>query len=98
MNMFFIHLGFFSPQTSRSPGLLTCSWLPGLPVVLPDQAEAVLLGAAVLGACASQDYSSVQVNTNTGPKPKLKKLESFPVIYERGHCGVIVIQVILIQV
>lgn len=34
----------------------------GLPVVLPDQTEAVLLGAAVLGACASQDYSSIQVN------------------------------------
>lgn len=32
----------------------------GLPVVLPDQMEAVLLGAAVLGACASQDYSSIQ--------------------------------------
>uniref|UniRef100_A0A671W469 FGGY carbohydrate kinase domain-containing protein n=1 Tax=Sparus aurata TaxID=8175 RepID=A0A671W469_SPAAU len=33
----------------------------GLPVVLPDQMEAVLIGAAVLGACASQDYSSIQV-------------------------------------
>uniref|UniRef100_A0A3Q4BR79 Carbohydrate kinase FGGY C-terminal domain-containing protein n=1 Tax=Mola mola TaxID=94237 RepID=A0A3Q4BR79_MOLML len=32
----------------------------GLPVVLPDQTEAVLIGAAVLGACASQDYSSIQ--------------------------------------
>ncbi|TWW72879.1 FGGY carbohydrate kinase domain-containing protein isoform X2 [Takifugu flavidus] len=32
----------------------------GLPVVLPDQTEAVLLGAAVLGACGSQDYSSIQ--------------------------------------
>ncbi|XP_028283633.1 FGGY carbohydrate kinase domain-containing protein [Parambassis ranga] len=32
----------------------------GLPVVLPDQMEAVLVGAAVLGACASQDYSSIQ--------------------------------------
>lgn len=32
----------------------------GLPVVLPDQAEAVLIGAAILGACASQDYSSIQ--------------------------------------
>ncbi|XP_028988326.1 FGGY carbohydrate kinase domain-containing protein isoform X2 [Betta splendens] len=32
----------------------------GLPVVLPDQMEAVILGAAVLGACASQDYSSIQ--------------------------------------
>lgn len=32
----------------------------GLPVVLPDQMEAVLVGAAVLGACASQDYTSIQ--------------------------------------
>lgn len=32
----------------------------GLPVVLPDQTEAVLIGAAILGAYASQDYSSVQ--------------------------------------
>ncbi|XP_023152782.1 FGGY carbohydrate kinase domain-containing protein isoform X1 [Amphiprion ocellaris] len=32
----------------------------GLPVVLPDQMEAVLVGAAVLGACASRDYSNIQ--------------------------------------
>ncbi|XP_018532865.1 FGGY carbohydrate kinase domain-containing protein isoform X1 [Lates calcarifer] len=32
----------------------------GLPVVLPDQMEAVLIGAAVLGACASQDYTTIQ--------------------------------------
>ncbi|XP_010888544.2 FGGY carbohydrate kinase domain-containing protein isoform X1 [Esox lucius] len=32
----------------------------GLPVVLPAQTEAVLVGAAVLGACASCDYSSIQ--------------------------------------
>uniref|UniRef100_A0A3P8WPR6 FGGY carbohydrate kinase domain containing n=1 Tax=Cynoglossus semilaevis TaxID=244447 RepID=A0A3P8WPR6_CYNSE len=32
----------------------------GLPVVLPDQTEAVLIGAAILGACASQDFGSVQ--------------------------------------
>ncbi|KAM3865572.1 FGGY carbohydrate kinase domain-containing protein [Diretmus argenteus] len=32
----------------------------GLPVVLPDQAEAVLVGAAVLGACASRDYGTIQ--------------------------------------
>lgn len=35
--------------------------ISGLPVVLPNQMEAVLIGAAVLGACASQDYSSIQV-------------------------------------
>ncbi|XP_054624242.1 FGGY carbohydrate kinase domain-containing protein isoform X3 [Dunckerocampus dactyliophorus] len=32
----------------------------GLPVVLPDQTEAVLVGAAVLGACASQDHGTIQ--------------------------------------
>ncbi|XP_036452936.1 FGGY carbohydrate kinase domain-containing protein [Colossoma macropomum] len=32
----------------------------GLPVVLPAEREAVLVGAAVLGACASCDYSSIQ--------------------------------------
>ncbi|KAI3375209.1 hypothetical protein L3Q82_021712 [Scortum barcoo] len=32
----------------------------GLPVVLPDQMEAVLIGAAILGACASQDYNTIQ--------------------------------------
>ncbi|XP_061588898.1 FGGY carbohydrate kinase domain-containing protein [Cololabis saira] len=32
----------------------------GLPVVLPDQTEAVLVGAAVLGACASRDYGTIQ--------------------------------------
>ncbi|XP_047444848.1 FGGY carbohydrate kinase domain-containing protein isoform X1 [Mugil cephalus] len=32
----------------------------GLPVVLPNQTEAVLVGAAVLGACASRDYSTIQ--------------------------------------
>ncbi|PWA17586.1 hypothetical protein CCH79_00011298 [Gambusia affinis] len=31
-----------------------------LPVVLPEQSEAVLLGAAVLGACASQDYETIE--------------------------------------
>uniref|UniRef100_A0A3B4ZGG5 FGGY carbohydrate kinase domain-containing protein n=1 Tax=Stegastes partitus TaxID=144197 RepID=A0A3B4ZGG5_9TELE len=34
----------------------------GLPVVLPDQMEAVLVGAAVLGACASQDYGNIEVD------------------------------------
>ncbi|MEQ2290445.1 hypothetical protein AMECASPLE_003389 [Ameca splendens] len=32
----------------------------GLPVVLPNQTEAVLVGAAVLGACASRDCRSIQ--------------------------------------
>ncbi|XP_051983858.1 FGGY carbohydrate kinase domain-containing protein isoform X2 [Xyrauchen texanus] len=32
----------------------------GVPVVLPAEREAVLVGAAVLGACASSDYSSIQ--------------------------------------
>ncbi|XP_051943602.1 FGGY carbohydrate kinase domain-containing protein isoform X3 [Hippocampus zosterae] len=32
----------------------------GLPVVLPEQTEAVLVGAAVLGACASHDHGTIQ--------------------------------------
>lgn len=32
----------------------------GLPVVLPNQTEAVLVGAAILGACASQEYQTIQ--------------------------------------
>lgn len=51
-------------------------WLTGLPVVLPDQMEAVLLGAAVLGACASQDYSSIQVKLQT--EKSIQK--SFPTV------------------
>ena len=35
--------------------------VPGLPVVLPRQTEAVLVGAAILGACASQEYTTIQV-------------------------------------
>ena len=34
-------------------------------MVLPDQTEAVLLGAAVLGARASQDYGNIQVKRQT---------------------------------
>uniref|UniRef100_A0A3Q2ZX33 FGGY carbohydrate kinase domain-containing protein n=1 Tax=Kryptolebias marmoratus TaxID=37003 RepID=A0A3Q2ZX33_KRYMA len=43
----------------------------GMPVVLPDQTEAVLVGAAVLGACASQDYSSIQVQSFYARKYKV---------------------------
>lgn len=32
----------------------------GLPVVLSSQTDAVLVGAAVLGACASQEYKTIQ--------------------------------------
>ncbi|XP_056453704.1 FGGY carbohydrate kinase domain-containing protein isoform X1 [Gadus chalcogrammus] len=32
----------------------------GLPLVLPHQTEAVLVGAAILGACASQEYTTIQ--------------------------------------
>uniref|UniRef100_A0A8C6LXD3 FGGY carbohydrate kinase domain-containing protein n=1 Tax=Nothobranchius furzeri TaxID=105023 RepID=A0A8C6LXD3_NOTFU len=35
----------------------------GMPVVLPDQMEAVLVGAAVLGACASRGYGTIQVSS-----------------------------------
>uniref|UniRef100_A0A3Q1IDX6 FGGY carbohydrate kinase domain-containing protein n=1 Tax=Anabas testudineus TaxID=64144 RepID=A0A3Q1IDX6_ANATE len=44
----------------------------GLPVVLPDQMEAVLIGAAVLGARASQDYSTIQVHRTSHDDSLLK--------------------------
>lgn len=44
----------------------------GLPVVLPYQTEAVLLGASILGACASTDYRSIQV----GVKHTFVKVQS----------------------
>jgi len=33
----------------------------GLPILIPDNEESVLLGAAILAACASQEFPSVQV-------------------------------------
>ena len=37
----------------------------GLPCVLPRESESVLVGSAILGACASGDFSSVQVSDLT---------------------------------
>uniref|UniRef100_A0A8C6TVQ5 FGGY carbohydrate kinase domain containing n=1 Tax=Neogobius melanostomus TaxID=47308 RepID=A0A8C6TVQ5_9GOBI len=52
---------FFSGGLSKNPLYVKVhANATGLPVVLSDQMEAVLVGAAVLGACASQDYSSIQ--------------------------------------
>ncbi|KAK1797302.1 hypothetical protein P4O66_008677 [Electrophorus voltai] len=54
----------------------------GLPVVLPAEREAVLVGAAILGACASRDCSSIQeamvkmAKIGTVVHPELE-LESF---------------------
>ncbi len=33
----------------------------GLPIILPNATEGVILGSAILGACASRDFSSIQV-------------------------------------
>ena len=35
--------------------------ITGLPVVLPEESESVLLGAAILGATASKYFNSIQV-------------------------------------
>lgn len=60
----FVFRGFHS--------LLCCCILPnrgmafscvGKPVVLSKEVESVLVGAAVLGACASGDFASIQVCT-----------------------------------
>ena len=34
----------------------------GLPIVIPNSNESVLLGAAILGACASKRFHSIQVS------------------------------------
>jgi len=33
----------------------------GIPLVLPDNEESVLLGSAILGACASKDFADIPV-------------------------------------
>ncbi|XP_020613122.1 FGGY carbohydrate kinase domain-containing protein-like [Orbicella faveolata] len=35
----------------------------GFPCVLPRESESVLVGSAILGACASGDFTSIQVGT-----------------------------------
>ena len=42
--------------------------IAGLPILLPDVTEAVLLGAAILGACASGDFKSMQVKKKNAAK------------------------------
>lgn len=42
---------------------LSCA---GMPVVLSQEVESVLVGAAILGACASGDFASVQVCEDQG--------------------------------
>jgi len=37
-----------------------CLWT-GLPVLIPENEESVLLGAAILAACASQEFPNIQV-------------------------------------
>lgn len=37
-----------------------------MPVVLSQEVESVLVGAAILGACASGDFASVQVGEDRG--------------------------------
>ena len=38
----------------------------GFPCVLPRETESVLVGSAILGACASGDFTSIQVGTLVG--------------------------------
>jgi len=44
-----------------SPILLLDTLFVGLPVLIPENEESVLLGSAILAACASQEFPSVQV-------------------------------------
>ncbi|KAG2461217.1 HOOK1 protein, partial [Polypterus senegalus] len=41
----------------------------GLPIVLSHEVESVLVGAAILGACASGDFTSIQMQTFSLPFP-----------------------------
>ena len=41
--------------------------ISGLPILLPEVKEAVLLGAAILGACASGDFASIRVWNQLNP-------------------------------
>ncbi len=40
----------------------------GLPILLPDVTESVLLGTAILGACASGEFATIQVCVTRGEK------------------------------
>jgi len=35
--------------------------MAGLPILIPENEESVLLGAAILAACASQEFPNIQV-------------------------------------
>lgn len=37
------------------------SLIKGIPTILPNEEESVLLGAAILGASASNNFSNIQV-------------------------------------
>ena len=53
-----------SPALLPNQGVaLSCA---GMPVVLSQEVESVLVGAAILGACASGDFTSVQVCEGRG--------------------------------
>ena len=41
--------------------LLSIYLLKGIPTILPNEEESVLLGAAILGASASNNFSNIQV-------------------------------------
>lgn len=43
-----------------------CCLCLGMPVVLAQEVESVLIGAAILGACASEDFASLQVSNRGG--------------------------------
>uniref|UniRef100_A0A8C6LWZ2 FGGY carbohydrate kinase domain-containing protein n=1 Tax=Nothobranchius furzeri TaxID=105023 RepID=A0A8C6LWZ2_NOTFU len=62
----------------------------GMPVVLPDQMEAVLVGAAVLGACASRGYGTIQVSSppaaRTGGTGTVRTLMKLIYEVDSSHC------------
>ncbi|KAL9950985.1 hypothetical protein ACROYT_G043569 [Oculina patagonica] len=59
----------------------------GFPCVLPRESESVLVGSAILGACASGDFSSIQEamkNMNAAGKV-VKPQENLKGFYDKKH-------------
>ncbi|KAJ8779705.1 hypothetical protein J1605_012589 [Eschrichtius robustus] len=59
--------------------------ITGMPVVLSQEVESVLVGAAILGACASGDFASVQDTAERGPSASR---EGSP--HQSSHAGTLI--------
>lgn len=59
----------------------------GFPCVLPRESESVLVGSAILGACASGDFSSIQeaMKSMNAAGKVVKPQDNLKVFYDRRH-------------